>query len=170
MSPMRPPNETLAVVQTHVQRYNNDTGGSCVASGIEMILKLERLVPESYYEIQDRYKYQNTGFGEFHGKTIEGLIFTSQRLSTNDGSIQKKIAEELREGRYVLISLPTGGWHIFLVFLNYENDFHAVSKWATFETGTEPMVVNLRTTLVQFFQLKDSYDILTYAKRQMLSS
>jgi hypothetical protein len=161
---MKQPKETLQIVQSHLQKYNSTDGGSCVASGIEMILKLEALVAETFYEIQDQYKYQNTGFAEFEGKNLHGLTFHSKRYSTRDGSIQRLLESELLEQRYALISLPTGGWHIFLVYLLYEGDYHVVSKWSIPELGSEPLRLNLRATLNQFFEVFDSFDVMTYKR------
>ena len=159
---MKHPYETLQIVQRHLQKYNNPEGGSCVASGIEMILKLEGLVPESYYKIQDHYKDQNTGFDEFERKIYEGLVFHYEKFSCRDGSIQKIIKNELMNSRYALISLPTGGWHIFLVYLLSEGDFHAVTKWSMPTLPPEPLRINMMTTLCQFFELTDSFDVMTY--------
>ena len=161
---MKHPYETLQIVQRHLQKYNSPEGGSCVASGIEMILKLEGLVTEDFYEIQDTYQHQNTGFSEFEGKPIKGLTFHSERYSTKDGSIQKVIQSELMEQRYTLISLPTGGWHIFLIYLAFEGDFHVVSKWSIPELGDEPLRLNLKSTLNQFFEAFDSFDVMTYKR------
>jgi len=167
---MKTPIETLALVQRHVQKYNNQTGGSCAASGIEMILKLEGLVPDNFYEIQDKYQYQNTGFAEFDGKNIHGLVFRARRLPWRDLSLTEAMLTELNAGRYFLVSLPVGGWHVFVVFLHNQDDFHAVSKFGTFETGTEPMILNMITTLCQFLKVLDELDILTYSKPELIGS
>jgi hypothetical protein len=129
-----------------------------------MILKLEGLVSETFYGLQNQYKYQNTGFAEFQGKNLHGLTFHSERYSTCDGSAQRLLQFELMEKRYALISLPTGGWHIFLVYLIFEGDYHVVSKWSIPELGPEPLRFNLRSTLNQFFEAFDSFDIMIYNK------
>jgi hypothetical protein len=74
---MRTPHETLAAVQNHIQKYNSPQGGSCAASGVEMILKLEGVVSMGYYDLQDQYKYQNTGWAPFVTTPTHGFEFSS---------------------------------------------------------------------------------------------
>jgi hypothetical protein len=162
---MRPPDETLQVVHHHHQKYNSSKGGSCAASGVEMILKLEDQVPGSFYELQDHYKYENTGFGVFHNQTIKGLTFKSQRLPWADSSLTRLLHGELDAGRYSLISLLTGGWHIFVVFRYDASDTITVSKGIPPGPNvTEPLIFNIRAGLRQFFEAFSEFDVLTYVR------
>ena len=160
---MKTPNETLAAVQRHIQKYNSPSGGSCVASGIEMILKLEGAVPESFYELQDKYQYENTGWGPFVTDAIHGFRFGSKRPSAKNGEVMREIAAELHAGRYVLVSLPfPGGCHIFVAFAELLGEIYLVSKFSAPPLPPEPLRLNCQTQLSQFLPFVADLDILTY--------
>ncbi len=120
------------IVDTHEQRY----GMSCIPMSIEMVLKLLKKAPDSYYELQTPWKEKADGnFKDFDGKTIKGVTFHKQfgqdrneqfPLSKLFGAIDR----ELKAGRFVIVSLASdAGWHMWVIYDEDKNgDFLAVSK------------------------------------------
>jgi hypothetical protein len=119
-------------IDKHKQIYNM----SCIPSGVEMILKLTGRAPAQYYELQNEWKNKADGnFGNFDGKTINGLTFHKQFGEPRNDEFPVKelfavIHKELKAGRYVEISLQSGGgWHIYIVYDEIKHgEFIAVSK------------------------------------------
>jgi hypothetical protein len=120
------------IIDAHQQRY----GMSCIPSSVEMVLKLEGRVPQSFYELQTAWQEKSDGsFKDFDGRTIAGLTFHQQfALPRNrDFPLEKSFAtihEELTSGRFVIVGLPSpGGWHNWVIYDEDENgEFLAVSK------------------------------------------
>ena len=120
------------IIDAHEQRYNY----SCIPSAVEMVLKLTRRVPGSYYEQQDAWKNKTDGsFRNFDGKTIEGVTFHQRFTEPHTGEFPlaelfQAIDAELRAGRFVIVGIDcTGGTHEWVIYdEDTEGDFLAVSK------------------------------------------
>src|SRR5271168_4875824 len=101
-----------------------------------MVLKLLGREPESYYELQESWKNKADGtFGDFDNKTIDGVTFHRQfGMPRGDqfpfADLFNAIDKELKAGRYVIVSLPSGGgWHMYVIYdEDGKGDFLAVSK------------------------------------------
>lgn len=109
---------------------------SCIPSSVEMVLKLEGRVPQSYHELQEVWKNKSDGsFENFDGKTIEGVSFHRQFTMAHNAEFPieelfASIHAELAAGRYVIVCLPVGpGCHNFVIYDEDEDgEFLAVSK------------------------------------------
>lgn len=121
-----------ALIAGHSQIYQM----SCIPSSVEMVLKLEGRVPESYHELQTAWKNKRDGsFANFHGKTIAGVTFHQQFTMARNAEFPLEelfatIQDELAAGRYVIVCLPVGpGCHNFLIYdEDVGGEFLAVSK------------------------------------------
>lgn len=90
------------VVEKHQQLYSD----SCPASLIEMILKIEKLADDNYFEEQERDKNNPVGLSNLDGKKIHGLRF-KRLLTTDEGpTLKEKIDAELGANRVVGIFVP----------------------------------------------------------------
>ncbi len=120
------------IVDAHEQRF----GMSCIPMSIEMVLKLSGRVPADYYELQNPWKEKADGnFRNFDGKTINGITFHQKfDLERNDKfpltKLFETIHQELKAGRFVIVSLTSGsGWHMYVIYdEDADGDFLAVSK------------------------------------------
>lgn len=120
-------------VQKHKQLYSM----SCIPSSVEMVLKYNKKVGTDYFQLQEAWKEKSDGnFSDFDGKTIAGLIFNHRFNQPRKSSfpienLYKAIEEELKAGRKVIISLPSGPnfWHIYVLDRQTESgDFVAYSR------------------------------------------
>lgn len=119
-------------INKHKQIYTN----SCIPSGIEMVLKLNKKVDSDFYNYQKIWGRKNEGnFANFDGLLLNEIRFHHLfDLRRNDNfpinDLFMTIDKELAEGRYVLISLPSDtGWHIYVICNKLSNgDFVAYSK------------------------------------------
>lgn len=123
---------------------------SCVPSSVEMVLKLTRSVPSSYFELQQAWGNKLDGsFRDFDGRTIAGLTF-SQRFTQPRGSrfplaeLFAAIDAELEKDRYVIIALSSGRSAFHNWFHNWvivqrtaDDEYTAVSK-----SGEETVVLH----------------------------
>jgi len=124
--------ETRKVIDDHKQIY----GMSCIPMSVEMVLKLLGRAPASYYDQQNAWKNKADGnFSNFDGKTINGVTFHKRFGLPRDKNfpLEKLFAavdRELAAGRYVIISLASGGgWHMYVVCdKDKDGEFIAVSK------------------------------------------
>ena len=129
---------------------------------IELVLKLLGRVPSDYYELQTPWKEKADGnFRDFNGKTIKGVTFHQQfDLQRNSQFPLPKLFEtidkELKEGRFVVVSLASGsGWHIYVIYdEDADGDFWAVSK-AGLQTIEEKQLKKIITKM-------QGTDIMTY--------
>ena len=98
------------VLDKHVQHYPK----SCAASGMELVVKLHDFEPDTFREIQDRYGDTNIGFEKLVDLAAYGIKAKDHELPVIDGF--KKIEEEVADGRFPLVSLPSSllGWHIWV--------------------------------------------------------
>ena len=121
------------VIKHHRQLYSM----SCIPSAIELILKLNKKVDPNYFQLQEDWKEKADGtFADFDGKTIEGMIFTHHFKDSRDvkfpfEKLYKTIEAELKEGRNVIISLPSGPglWHMYIIgHQSADGDFIAYSR------------------------------------------
>lgn len=146
------------IVDAHEQRY----GMSCIPMSVEMVLKLLKKAPSSYYELQTPWKEKADGnFKDFDGRTINGVTFHKQFGKDRNGQFPlaklfETIDHELKTGRFVIASLASGtGWHMWVIYdEDADGDFLAVSKNGknTMETNhVKKIITDMRGT-----------DILTY--------
>jgi len=146
------------IVDRHQQLYDM----SCIPMSIELVLKLLDRVPASYYDLQNPWKNKSDGnFSNFDGKTIAGVTFHKQfGLERNQqfplDKLFETIDKELKAGRFVIVSLASGGgWHMYVIYdEDADGDFLAVSK-----AGANTMEAShLKRTIKQM----QGTDILTY--------
>ena len=123
-----------SIIDSHAQLYEM----SCIPSSVEMVLKLLGRVPASDYDLQNEWKNKSDGsFQNFDGKSVNGVTFHLQFwLPRNDDFPLEKlfaaIHSELKEGRFVIAGLASGGgWHNWVIYDEDSNgEFLAVSKFA----------------------------------------
>ena len=147
-------------INKHHQIYNN----SCIPSGVEMVLKLNKKVSSDFYNYQKIWGDKTDGnFANFAGLSIQGLRFYQKfNLERNDdfpiNDLFKTIDKELLAKRYVLISLTNGiGWHIYVICSKLKNgEFVAYSK-----NGNQNM---LEINVKQIIKQMKGTDILVYRK------
>ncbi len=147
-----------AVIDAHEQRYDV----SCIPSSVEMVLKLLKREPGSYYDLQTKWKNKNDGtFRNFDGKTFNGVTFHQQfALARNSdfplAKLFDTIDSELQAGRFVIVSLAnSGGWHMWVVYdKDADGEFLAVSKLGS-ETIEERHIKRVITQM-------QGTDIVTY--------
>jgi len=150
------------IVDSHQQIYDM----SCIPMSVEMVLKLLKQVPSSYYDLQKEWKNKADGnFSNFDGRTFGRITFHKQfGFERNEQfpftKLFSTIESELKAGRFVIISLASSaGWHMHVIYQQEPNgDFVAVSKAGkeTTEThGIKGIVTQMKGT-----------DILTYTIAQ----
>jgi hypothetical protein len=150
------------IVDSHRQIYDM----SCIPMSIEMVLKLLGQVPASYYDLQKEWQNKADGnFSNFDGRTFGNITFHKQfgLDRNNQFPLQKlfsAIEDELKAGRFVIISLVSGGgWHMHVIYQQEANgDFVAVSKSGKTTTETH----GIKSIVKQM----NGTDILTYAVQQ----
>jgi hypothetical protein len=110
------------ILDAHKQHYKD----SCAASGMEIVLKLEGLVPTEFREFQDKYPGPETGFTKLCEMRRFGIDATEKTLNWDSGLVE--IRSEIVAGRFPLASLPGAEkWHIFAAVI--ENDkIHFLSR------------------------------------------
>jgi hypothetical protein len=97
------------IIKKHIQKYEK----SCTPSAVEMVLKLLDKVNCDYCDLQDFCGNEGMNFSIFDKKIIRKIkfikLFENPRTDTfpiND--LFNKINEEIKVGRYVIISLYSG--------------------------------------------------------------
>lgn len=145
------------VIDSHEQKYQL----SCIPSAVEMVLKLLRKVDVNYYELQESWKNKTDGnFSDFDERIIENVKF--QKLFGDPRgpsfplkNLFKKIDEELKSNRFVIISLVSNfGWHMFVVYDKLGDEYKAFTK-----IGKQTQYVNNAKEIVK--QMRGT-DILVY--------
>jgi len=146
------------VLDTHKQLFDL----SCIPAGVELVLKfLGKLDPSEHPEQGAWGNKRDGSFNDYHGKVLRGVHFAMEFTHPRSpdfplSDLFTRISEELRAGRFVVISLRSGGgWHIFVVVEERpDGEFIAVSKAGDQTIGTEhvrEIVTKMKGT-----------DILTY--------
>ena len=125
------PKVNWKIIDQHEQIYKK----SCVASAIEMILKLEKKVAINYTGLQYELKDRAIGFGDFNNKTILGLTFESKFGSYDNFdfvALFNFIDKELVEERFVVVSLGNdtcSSCHMFIIYeKSEEGKYFAFTK------------------------------------------
>jgi hypothetical protein len=149
------------IIDSHRQLYEM----SCIPSSVEMVLKLLGRAPDSYYDLQTKWKDKADGsFIDFHEKTIQGVIFYQQfTMPRNDNFPLAKLFDtihnELTEGRFVIVGLASGedfhNWVIYDEDLNGE--FLAVSKSAKetiYELNVKKVISKMNGTDIGTYRIK----------------
>ena len=103
---------------------------------VELLLKLLERVPYDYFELQTEWGNKRSGhYRNFDGKIIAGVQFKIQfDVSRNDDfpieELFRTIEDELKNGKYVIISLLlNGGWYSCVVYDQLSNgEFRAVTR------------------------------------------
>jgi len=86
---------------------------------MEIVLKLEKLVPTEFRAFQDKYPGPDTGFTRLSELRYFGIDASDKTLSWDE--TLGEIRSEIVAGRFPLISLPGAQkWHIFTAVI--END------------------------------------------------
>lgn len=127
-----------------------------------MVLKLEGAAQMGFYDLQDTYRHQNTGWGPFKTAPIRGITFSSRSCTSAD--VVQAISAEFNLGHYVLLALPVaGGFHVFLAFPDNLNQICLITKAPIAGMPTEPLsgtVIDFLGRVIPFVQ---NFDILTYS-------
>jgi len=90
-------NELLVLLlRHHCQKFRD----SCSPSLIEIMLKYYKLVPNEYYELQNKYKNENVGLIHFAGQTIEGLRI-ERHIPGPGQSFVERVCEEWPKGNLI---------------------------------------------------------------------
>lgn len=119
-------------LDAHKQLYSV----SCIPMTVELVLKQLGRVAVDFYDLQHEWKNKSNGsFGEFDGRTIEGVTFHARFCQTRGkqfplNELFNAIEAELGAGRYVIVSLAVaGGWHMHVIYAQEsDGDFLAVTK------------------------------------------
>lgn len=94
----------LLLLRDHRQLYPK----SCSPSLVEIMLKYHRLVPQDFYELQEKYQNENVGLIYFAGQTLHGL-----RIERHDPSKGQSfvgfIRNEFPKGRLIGLYCVTPG-------------------------------------------------------------
>jgi hypothetical protein len=151
------------IVDKHRQLYDV----SCIPMTVELVLKLTKHAPVSYFDLQNAWKNKFDGnFSDFDGKTIMGLTFHKQFGMPRDedfpiGRLFATIDKELDARRFVIVSLPsTSGWHMHVICARDEaGDFIAFSKSGSQQTGSE---TTEERNLKKLIKSVHGTDIMTY--------
>lgn len=126
-------------VQGIIYQHQQKFGNSCIPSAVEMVLKLLRKAPVSYYDLQDGWT-TNSSFANFDGQTICGVTFRRINLSNRGQNFPidhlfEIIDQELTADRYVIIALlemSDNGpcFHAYVLFEKDQltQDYVAVTK------------------------------------------
>lgn len=145
-------------INTHSQIYDK----SCIPSSIEMVLKLNKKVDTNFYNYQKIWENKMDGtFGNFDNLLLNGIRFHRKFNTARDNkfplqNLFKTIDTELSNGRYVIVSLPSGyGWHMYVITDKLPNgEFVAYSK-----NGKENLI---ETNVKQIITKAKGTDIMTY--------
>jgi len=122
------------ILNAHRQIYEN----SCVASSVEMILKLEGFIDVGSTEIQMQYRNNAISGDYFDGKTYRKgnqYIKFNKKAFPDLTSTFKCIDHELINGRYVIIPLLTGTRANYRVYHNHV--ILRLSEKGEYETRTK---------------------------------
>lgn len=131
---MKTQQEIRAIVDGHRQLYEK----SCSPSLVEMILKIEGVVPPDYYTLQTQYKNDEIGISKFDGFVIEGLKFSTHKES-RDGSFANRIMSEWAAGRLFAAYTRNDGsltdYHGWIVSAMNQGTVYLLSKYSEFGNG-----------------------------------
>ena len=112
---------------------------SCIPMAVELVLKLLNRAPSNYFELQTLWNNFRFGsFCNFDGRTVNGVTFHHE-FPVNKGrgfppermkQLFDTIDREIKGGRYVVVSLPSGNdYHNFVIYnQTAEGEYEAVSK------------------------------------------
>lgn len=145
--------EVRSIVDQCAQYYD----WSCVASCVEIVLKIEGKVPMEFRALQDLQKNTMSGFAPFRKETcgiLHGLEFTETPFNHPFDGLADLLGSELDDGRFPIISLcsgldhaaKTGTVHEYVVVQYTGADFLALSK-ANAATQEELVFKNLSGTM-----------------------
>ena len=145
-------------INNHKQIYAT----SCIPSSIEMVLKLNKKVDANFYNYQKIWQNKMDGtFANFDDLVLNGIRFHHKfNIQRNDNfpfdDLFLTIDKELLDGRYVIISLPSGyGWHMYVITTKLQNgEFAAYSK-----NGSENLI---ETNVKQIIKAVKGTDIMIY--------
>lgn len=146
------------VINKHNQIYAN----SCIPSSIEIVLKFNKKVDADFYNYQRIWENKIDGtFANFDGLLLNGVRFHHQFNVQRNKSFPfddlfAAIDKEIVEGKYVIVSLPSGfGWHMYVITDKLSNgEFVAYSK-----NRTENLI---ETNVKQIIRSVNGTDIMTY--------
>ncbi len=114
------------IIDAHEQGYPM----SCIASSVEMLLKLLGQVPNSYRDLQLAWRNKSDGcWRDFNNKTFAGVTFRYHEGYSMD-QLFESIDRELHAGRFVVVGLRSpGGTHSWVVYdEDTSGEFLAISK------------------------------------------
>ncbi len=119
------------VLNKHQQKFRN----SCVAMGVEFVLKLMHSISADSFDLQNKYGDQQKSGADFHGKTINGVrmqmefnILRGPDFPLNE--LFDKIKFELDNGRYVNCAWRQSSnsfYHAYVIYGYKEDEFLAIS-------------------------------------------
>lgn len=148
------------IIKNHKQKYAN----SCVPMAIELVLKLNKVVTMSYYDLQKEKKNFPRGFSEFDGKTINNVKISLDFKINRDQNFPledlfNKIQKELDKGRYVTCAWKDElmqSYHAYVIYGYEDDEFLALTT--DFGRSEYEYITDMKT------RLKDIYgsDILTF--------
>lgn len=162
-----------------IKGHKQVTHDSCVPMSVELVLKLEGLMPINDFSFQNdspkignshwvknpRLKYPDISpkvifDREFMNSDLGLPEHTDEALANNLGPTLKRIDEELEAGRYVIISVKSGPTttHNIVVYNKIDNSNYDT---VTFHhTSDDPLIQseNLREKIIE----RKGTDIITY--------
>lgn len=135
---------------------------SCIPAGVELVLKFRGNLPASEHPEQSKWGNKPDGsFNDYHDRVVQGVRFKMEFAQQRGPSFPiddlfTRVSDELRLGRFVVISLANpGGWHIYVVTDELPTgEFKAVAKAG----HASICVTNVRDTVHRM----GGTDILTY--------
>lgn len=146
---------------------------SCAASGMEMLLKWHRKIPNEWFEFQSEFQNQNIGWEKTEKLAQFGVRAADSRCDWS--GFHAKFREQAACGRILLFSLPTtaflctvsgawkgvGAYHVFLAAA-VEGKELFVSK--SFGRSECLYIGDLRKTYDLIQQIDSTYtiDVLSY--------
>ena len=146
-----------------VNNHNQIFGSSCIPSSIEMVLKYYKVVDFDFYDLQKEWKNKRDGtFRNFDNKELYGITFFQKfDLPRNANfpidSLFQTIENELKSGKKVIISLPSGmGWHMYVINKQTpDGEFVSYSK----QWGNTLIIRNTK----EIVKMAKGTDIMTYS-------
>jgi len=111
---------------------------SCVASSVEMILKLERFMKPGSFEIQQQYRNKAISGDYFDGKRYhkgDQWIKFHKKVFSDLKSTFESIDHELRNERYVIVPLLTSKGTNYMTYHNHV--VYRLSEKGEYETFTK---------------------------------
>lgn len=153
-------------IKKHQQKYDK----SCTPSSIEMVLKLENICNETYYDLQEHTKDTSIWGGDFNNKSfpliLPKIIFkhefgNDRNFNFPFQQLFDRIDAELNNNRFVIITLrPDGGnFHNYILYdHSHDDEYVAITRFHKVSNPTWESRVKLRV-----LEMKGT-DIITYTK------